>query len=281
MYLQFELNRGHNMKSSLFPAKKQSSGLPELVFLLAVVIIACGSNLQSQELKVRAQFAAYPATPPVARALANTDPTYLKLRAVTPGKAVTVTGLRLRKDAGFFTFKSGTFYLLEPINGVCTGAVFLGDATFGLTPPTELEQRYLSLLAKDHEFVEQFSEAVFRFTDGTDAEILKAAGSAASSPTGSPAGVFKEVQQQLRTRLKENLDVRLLQDLLSSQPGGKFVAFIYVELEKGQVARLGRLPIRGNTTVEQHIKLPGLGGQKPRRAMIAYLDDVLGDVENK
>jgi hypothetical protein len=72
-----------------------------------------------------------------------------------------------------------------------------------------------------------------------------------------------------------------LQDLLSSQPGGKFVAFIYVELEKGQVARLGRLPIRGNTTVEQHIKLPGLGGQKPRRAMIAYLDDVLGDVENK
>jgi hypothetical protein len=54
-----------------------------------------------------------------------------------------------------------------------------------------------------------------------------------------------------------------------------------VELEKGQVARLGRLPIRGNTTVEQHIKLPGLGGQKPRRAMIAYLDDVLGDVENK
>jgi hypothetical protein len=196
MYLQFELNRGHNMKSSLFPAKKQSSGLPELVFLLAAVIIACGSNLQSQELKVRAQFAAYPATPPVARALANTDPTYLKLRAVTPGKAVTVTGLRLRKDAGIFTFKSGTFYLLEPINGVCTGAVFLGDATFGLTPPTELEQRYLSLLA---------------------AEILKAAGPAASSPTGNPAGVLKEVQQQLRTRLKENLDVRLLQDLLSSQ----------------------------------------------------------------
>jgi len=26
---------------------------------------------------------------------------------------------------------------------------------------------------------------------------------------------------------------------------------------------------------------PGLGGQKPRRAMIAYLDDVLGNVENK
>lgn len=213
------------MTPSLFPAQKPFLRLPGLLFLLAAVIFACGS-LQSQELKVRAQFAAYPATPPTPRALANNDPTYLKLRAVAPGQAVTVTGLRLRKDAGIFTFKSGTFYLLEPINGVCTGAVFLGDATFGLTPPTELEQRYLSFLAKDHEFVEQFSEAVFRFTDGTDAEILKAAGPAASSRSGNPAGVFKEVQQQLRTRLKENLDVRLLQDLLSSQPGGKFVAFI-------------------------------------------------------
>jgi aminopeptidase N len=55
---------------------------------------------------------------------------------------------------------------------------------------------------------------------------------------------------------------------------------IYVELEKGQVARLGRIPIKGNTTVEKHVRMPNLG-QKPRRAMIAYLDDVLGNVENK
>jgi len=213
------------MKPSFFSTKKPSLRSSGLFFLLAAVIFTSGS-LQSQELKLRTQFAAYPATPPAPRALANIDPTYLKLRAVAPGQAVTVTGLRLRKDAGIFTFRSGTFYLLEPINGICTGAVFLGDATFSLTPPTALEQRYLSFLAKDHEFVEQFSEAVFRFTDGTDAEILKAAGPAASSPSGNPAGVLKEVQQQLRTRLKENLDVRLLQDLLSSQPGGKFVAFI-------------------------------------------------------
>lgn len=214
------------MKLSPFLAKKQSVSLPELVFLLAAVISVCGSSLQSQELKVRAQFAAYPATPPVARALANIDPTYLKLRAVAPGQAVTVNGFRLRKDAGIFTFKSGTFYLLDPINGVCTGAVFIGDASFSLTPPTELEQRYLSILAKDHEFVEQFSEAVFRFTDGTDAEIRKAAAASGSSASGNPGSLLKEVQQELRTRLKENLDVRLLQDLLSSQPGGKFVAFI-------------------------------------------------------
>jgi aminopeptidase N len=75
------------------------------------------------------------------------------------------------------------------------------------------------------------------------------------------------------------LSMKLTQSHVSD--GFIMVIPVYVELERGQVARLGRLPIRGNTTVEQHIKLPGLGGQKPRRAMIAYLDDVLGDVENK
>jgi hypothetical protein len=116
--------------------------------------------------------------------------------------------------------------LLEPINGVCTGAVFIGEGSFSLTPPTELEQQYLSILAKDHEFVEQFNEAVFRFTDNTDLEIRKAAAPQVTPATGNAGALFKEVQQQLRTRLKENLDVRLLQDLLSSQPGKKFIAFI-------------------------------------------------------
>jgi len=36
--------------------------------------------------------------------------------------------------------------------------------------------------------------------------------------------------------------------------------------------------IRGNSSLEQHLRL---GSLKPKRAMIAYLDDVLGSVENK
>ena len=55
---------------------------------------------------------------------------------------------------------------------------------------------------------------------------------------------------------------------------------IYVELQKGQVARLGRILVRGNNTVEQHVRL-GPVKEKPSRAMIAYLDDVLASVENK
>ncbi|HYX53613.1 MAG TPA: hypothetical protein VE783_09175, partial [Candidatus Limnocylindrales bacterium] len=55
---------------------------------------------------------------------------------------------------------------------------------------------------------------------------------------------------------------------------------IYMEVESGQIVRVGRLPIRGNNSVEHEVVLKGIQ-KKPRRAMIAYLDDVLGQIENK
>ncbi len=164
--------------------------------------------------------------PQTARALANNDPAYVALRNIKLSQEVIpVSGFRLNRDAGIFTFRSGAFYLLEPVNGKVTGAVFIGDAAFGLTPPTEIERRYLKILAKD-EFVDQFSEAVFRFTDGTEEELRKAAVKDAPAAAGDPAAVFKEVQHDLKKRLKQNLDVRLLEDVLSSQKGGKFIAFV-------------------------------------------------------
>ncbi len=191
----------------------------------AIALLSFLAIASSQELKTRPR----PVTPvpQTSRALANNDPVYLALRNVKLGaEVIPVHGFRMHRDAGIFTFRSGAFYLLEPVNGRTTGAVFLGDAVFSLTPPTEVERRYLKILAKE-EFVEQFGAAVFRFTDGTEEELRKAMDKAAELPSGDPGGLLKETQDQLRKRLKENLDVRLLQDLLSSQKGGKFVAFIH------------------------------------------------------
>ena len=119
--------------------------------------------------------AAAPAAP---RALANNEPNYLKLRNIHLGQeTIPVAGFTLKRDAGTFVFKSGAFYLLEPVNGKITGAVFVGDATFALTTPTPVEQRLLGILTKGEPFEEQFSSAVFRFTDGSEQEIRKAAAS--------------------------------------------------------------------------------------------------------
>jgi hypothetical protein len=189
------------------------------IFLLCVFGITGAQELKTRPKPVKP-------VPQTSRALANNDPVYVALRNIQVSKEVIpVNGFRLNRDAGIFTFRSGAFYLLEPVNGRITGAVFIGDAAFGVNPPTEIERRYLKVLAKD-EFVEQFNTAVFRFTDGTEEELRKAAVKDAAPSAGDPRDAFKEIQQQLRKRLKENLDVRLLQDLLSGQPGGKFVAFI-------------------------------------------------------
>jgi hypothetical protein len=159
--------------------------------------------------------------------MANNEATYLKLRNIKLGtEVVHVSNFKLTREAGVFTFKSGTFHLLEPVDGKITGAVFLGDAGFTLTPPLETERRYLAILTNDQPFEEQFTHAVLRFTDGSEEEIRKAAVTDNTPEAGDAAGLLGDVQQQLKKKLKYNLAERILADVLSSSPGGMFTAFI-------------------------------------------------------
>jgi hypothetical protein len=196
----------------------------QMVACSLVSLLACAlSRAQS----VEARPLQNPATASPSRALANNDATYLKLRNIRVGQeAISVNDLQLQREAGLFLFKSGTFSLLEPVNGKITGAVFIGEGTFRLTPPVEVERRNLAILTQGRPFEEQFSSAVFRFTDGSEQEIRKAAASGATIISGDPSSLLADLQQQLKKKLKDNLSARLLEDVLSSLPGGKFVAFI-------------------------------------------------------
>ena len=157
----------------------------------------------------------------------NSDPVYQQLRNITPGgKAITVKDFVLKRDTGTFTFKSGNFFFLTPVQGKTTGAVFIGTAIFSLEPPSGAEKHSLQLLTKSSEMLEQFNNAVFRFTDGTE-EDIEAKGSAAAGTTMSQAGeMLADIQKALRKHLQYNLDARILQDVLSTEPGDLFCAFI-------------------------------------------------------
>lgn len=157
----------------------------------------------------------------------NSDPVYQQLRNITPGgKTIAVRDFVLKRDAGTFTFKSGNFFFLTPVQGKTTGAVFIGTAIFSLEPPLAMEKRSLELLTKSAEMVEQFNTAVFRFTDGTE-EDIEAKGSAPTEYTASTAGeILADIRKVLRKDLKYNLDERILEDVLSTEPGNFFCAFI-------------------------------------------------------
>ncbi len=92
-----------------------------------------------------------------------------------------------------------------------------------LDVPTS-EVNILKLLTKENEFNETFSQMVLRFTDATYDEIKKAGTAASGGCDGTP---LKDSQHTTRTKLKDNLEIRVLEDVMSPEPGGYFAAFIH------------------------------------------------------
>ncbi len=112
-------------------------------------------------------------TPPAAGA--NSDPVYQQLRNIGLGsEAVSVKDLELKRDAATFHLHSGTVCFVTPVQGKVTGAVFMGDGSLSLVPPTPDEARSLKRLTNQAEFDEEFDHLVLRFTDSSYDEIKKA-----------------------------------------------------------------------------------------------------------
>ncbi len=163
---------------------------------------------------------------------ANSEPAYVALRnGGLSGEAVSVTNFDLKRDAGTFHLHSGTVCFVAPVEGKVTGAVFMGDGDFVLDPPNDSERKSLKLLTKEDEFSEKFDRMVLRFTDSTYDDIKKASKPGAGGCDGGP---LKDIQNITRHKLRDNIEVRILEDLLSSEPGGLFLAFIHGKHYDGQ-----------------------------------------------
>jgi hypothetical protein len=166
---------------------------------------------------------------------ANSDPVYQKLRQLAKegqdfsGAYASVNNLVLKRDAATFKLRTGELYFLPPVEGRVTGAVFIGDGEMTLVPPTETEKRSLKIFTGEPGITEQFSRLVLRFTDKTFDEV-KASPTASMKSGGAAADqardLFRDNQQLLRKRLRENRELRALLDLYSSNLPGFFNAFI-------------------------------------------------------
>ena len=157
----------------------------------------------------------------------NGQAVYQALRSDLPGsEIVKVDNLELHRDAATFTFRHGEFAFYGGVNGKVTGAAFKGEGHLHLKPPTAGERRNLMLLYKSEEFDEDFDQAVLRFTDATADEIHKAA-----TGRGDADRALEQAGMDLRTfqRLKifDNIDLRLLEDVLSPAQGGYFLAAMH------------------------------------------------------
>ncbi|MGH9368496.1 MAG: M1 family aminopeptidase [Thermoanaerobaculia bacterium] len=167
---------------------------------------------------------------PAAAFAAEVDPTYAALRAARPtGRAVSVRDFTLERDAFRFRFASGTFQFLPEIAGRTVGAVFVGEGSFELSPATEAERRRLVFLKGDPKLeilTDSFETMVLLFSDLTAAEI-SSRGAPASPDPGRASGVYEKFFKKQRKDLKNNLQLRLLEDLLEqTEPSrGFFLAY--------------------------------------------------------
>jgi Peptidase family M1 domain len=158
---------------------------------------------------------------------ANSDPTYQQLRHLGLGtEAFSVHEVVLKRDAGTFTFHSGTVCFVAPVAGKITGAVFAGDGGFTLAPPIPSERHSLSLLTRGPGMDERYDELVLRFTDDTYAELKAAKGASPAAGASCRGGPLEDSQHVTRRDLNYNLEARIVQDLLGQHSGGLFVAFI-------------------------------------------------------
>jgi hypothetical protein len=159
----------------------------------------------------------------------NALKTYAALRSNLPGAdGVTVKNLVIAREGATFQFDDGSFYFYPPVEGRVTGAVFVGKGRFQLSPEQLSEKRSLALLTKSDTMTEEFSTLVLRFTDGTADEIKKASAGPATAPDGHVAAAAKDLASNYRKDMSDNVDLRLLADVIGGGQGQFFLASFHM-----------------------------------------------------
>jgi len=149
---------------------------------------------------------------------------YNQLKAFSlTGGTVEAKGLVLKRDRVQLTL-DGVVYLGEPVEGIITGAVFMGEGKFiAETPPNKFEQDNVKRLLGADLIESDFKTAVFRFTDDTAKQF---------GAVTRDAGVVNERAQKLARETDErtlretgaNLSARLAISLLNLEKPGFFFA---------------------------------------------------------
>ena len=136
------------------------------------------------------------------RAYANSDPVYKQLRNAGLGPTYRFDDFTMQVDAATFRFGKGTLTLLNPVNGMVTGAIFVGDGHFNLKPMTVLDAAELKRRSGATEADEDFNEVVFRFTGDGEKKFASGLKDKLDTP-GEALSAFDRWKEKVRKRREE------------------------------------------------------------------------------
>ena len=137
-------------------------------------------------------------------AYANSDPVYRQLRDLGLGETFRCDNLTVPLDAATLQFQKGTMTFLRPVNGIVTGAIFIGEGHFNLKPATFLDAQELKRRVNANEADEDFTEVVLRFTREERLKFLRGLGDRVEPPAEA-AAAFEHWKERMRKRREEAL----------------------------------------------------------------------------
>jgi len=149
----------------------------------------------------------------------------LKHISLDEARTVHLTDVALHRDRGTLRFEKGTLYLLKPVFGRVTGAVFLGDVHFHLKPPTAIERYQMDRFVKSDSLSESFGAVYLRFTDKTEGTFLKGLDFTPGPIPTEASDLLHELDEILLEDRGINLHSRIAADLLNGSDGLFFAAF--------------------------------------------------------
>jgi Peptidase family M1 domain/Carboxypeptidase regulatory-like domain len=133
-------------------------------------------------------------------AMANSDALYTKLRNVGLGDTFAVENFTLTWDVATFQLRSGTLTLLGPVEGIATGAIFVGNGHFNLKPVLSLDANELSRRTGTAEVNEDFNAVIFRFTRDAWPKFSPGLGGHMGAPPAEAAAVLAHWKEKMRHR---------------------------------------------------------------------------------
>jgi hypothetical protein len=132
-------------------------------------------------------------------AFGNSDPLYKQLRNIGLGDTFRVENFTLNVDVGSFQLKTGTITFLAQVDGVETGAVFVGEGHFTLRPVGAIDAHELARRCGGATAEEDFTDVVFRFTRGVTQQFTQASGPKTETPQEADT-VFEHWKEKMRHR---------------------------------------------------------------------------------
>jgi hypothetical protein len=162
------------------------------------------------------------------RAYANADPFYRQLRNIGFGPTYRFDDFTLQLDAATFHFQKGTLTLLNTVNGVVTGAIYIGDGHMNLKAATLLDAAELKRRTGASEVDEDFSDIIFRFTGQEQKEFASGMKEKAELPAEA-VSAFDRWKEKVRKRREEPLGLTeaLLHDASMDNVDADVLASIY------------------------------------------------------